>query len=379
MALNVQALTSIDNLQESIGGLRADVERGFDEAKARGKLFFLSVMDSTISLIILTDLLKNLNHVRQSQGDDETFCLPNTRTELLRAIHSWIDTKSEGNLFWLSAIAGWGKTTVSATIRNQYVDAKPNIRQRGAWFFCNRDNKPEGSANLGRIIPTIAYQLTHAFPGIKAALVERLDTNQDIMSLNIENQVRQLISEPLQTLIAPVSGPIVCIIDGLDACTDASEASLRAFFKCVNGSIVPLPPWLKFLVTSRPMEFVGDQQSALKYRNIDINHPDNRADVETYIEHRLDSTQKKRNLITWPKEKFIKDIDERTGGLFRSAQTVLDFLDRNSNDDVVVLLGYLFKARRGNSPSESLRLLYSRIVFWEPSNDDDDNRRAQRS
>ena len=50
----------------------------------------------------------------------EPVCLPNTRVELLREIHSWADRQDDQCIFWLSGLAGTGKSTVAQTVAHSY-------------------------------------------------------------------------------------------------------------------------------------------------------------------------------------------------------------------------------------------------------------------
>ena len=45
-----------------------------------------------------------------------SFCLPDTRVELLRQIEDWADDFSTESIFWLNGMAGTGKSTISRTV-----------------------------------------------------------------------------------------------------------------------------------------------------------------------------------------------------------------------------------------------------------------------
>ena len=206
--------------------------------------------------------------------------------------------------------------------------------------------------------------------------MECRDANEDIMTLDIKKQARQLISKPLQQLKLPVSGPIVCVIDGLDACADASDASLLAFLKCFSGSDIPLPPWLKIFVTSRPIQVLEDQDVPFGHHNFNSDHPDNRADVSMYIKHRINSAQlqKRRGPLA---RTLLTAIEKESGVLFRSAQIALDMLEIDPSSDVGSLVKYLFRNQK-NDPSENSRLLEKRIESWKQSSKYERERLLQR-
>jgi pantothenate kinase-related protein Tda10 len=48
-------------------------------------------------------------------------CLPNTRTALLHNIAKWAQDKDGKPIFWLSGIAGTGKSTIARTIAESFA------------------------------------------------------------------------------------------------------------------------------------------------------------------------------------------------------------------------------------------------------------------
>src|SRR5215510_12435215 len=88
-----------------------------------------------------SDRFKGLNRVadaayNSASRGEASGCLPGTRTELLEMIQNWV--AAEGTLiFWLSGLAGTGKTSVSHSVAEAY-DREPS---RVATFFFSRDQK----------------------------------------------------------------------------------------------------------------------------------------------------------------------------------------------------------------------------------------------
>ncbi|KAF1947390.1 hypothetical protein EJ02DRAFT_88807 [Clathrospora elynae] len=50
----------------------------------------------------------------------EPNCLVNTRVGFLEGIHSWADGQDERYIFWLSGLAGTGKSTIARTVVRSY-------------------------------------------------------------------------------------------------------------------------------------------------------------------------------------------------------------------------------------------------------------------
>ncbi|KAJ6557464.1 hypothetical protein B0H19DRAFT_872491, partial [Mycena capillaripes] len=88
-------------------------------------------------------------------------CAPGTRVEIQADITRWLlpGSKNKARIFWITGIAGSGKSTLSATL----VD---NLRKKGtpvaAQLFISR-NIPE-TIDSAKIIPTIAQQLAEFSP-----------------------------------------------------------------------------------------------------------------------------------------------------------------------------------------------------------------------
>ncbi|CAE6513217.1 unnamed protein product, partial [Rhizoctonia solani] len=83
-------------------------------------------------------------------------CTNDTRVDLLAKVLAWTGTSSPGSLYWVSGMAGTGKTTIAYTLC-QRLDANHRL---GASFFCSRLLPECRDVNL--IIPSIAYQLARA-------------------------------------------------------------------------------------------------------------------------------------------------------------------------------------------------------------------------
>lgn len=92
----------------------------------------MTVEDFIARLPYAQDALFNSN---TSQHD--ATCLANTRVDLLNQVYKWVDREGEQYIFWLSGLAGTGKTTVARSVARWYY-----INQRlGASFFFSRGGR----------------------------------------------------------------------------------------------------------------------------------------------------------------------------------------------------------------------------------------------
>ncbi|KAJ7833308.1 hypothetical protein B0H14DRAFT_2251496, partial [Mycena olivaceomarginata] len=109
-------------------------------------------------------------------------------------------------IFWITGIAGSGKSTLSATVVE-------NLRKKhtpvAAQFFISR-NIPE-TIDPAKIIPTIAQQLAEFSPAAA-------DIIHDVLKDGFpprEKQVEELLLAPIRELCR-TSGVVIILIDALD-------------------------------------------------------------------------------------------------------------------------------------------------------------------
>ena len=87
--------------------------------------------------------------------EDDPFCLPNTRVEVLKQIRAWADGDDTRHIFWLRGLAGTGKSTIARTVAQENY-----IRKRlGASFFFSRGGGDIGNAS--KFFTSIAVQLAN--------------------------------------------------------------------------------------------------------------------------------------------------------------------------------------------------------------------------
>ncbi|KAJ6528156.1 hypothetical protein B0H19DRAFT_874309, partial [Mycena capillaripes] len=110
-------------------------------------------------------------------------------------------------IFWITGIAGSGKSTLSATVAD-------NLRKKGtpvaAQFFISR-NIPE-TTNPDKIIPTIAQQLAESSPAA-ARIIH--DTLKDWVPTSQKDQVKALLLAPIWEL-SKSRDVVIILIDALD-------------------------------------------------------------------------------------------------------------------------------------------------------------------
>ena len=101
-------------------------------------------------------------------------CLPNTRTALLDDIAKWAQDKDSKSIFWLSGMAGTGKSTIARTIAESFA----RRGQLGASFFFKKGEGERGNAS--RFFATIATDLVACELGMLSGIRKTLDEDSAI-------------------------------------------------------------------------------------------------------------------------------------------------------------------------------------------------------
>ncbi|KAK1254185.1 hypothetical protein MKX08_008180 [Trichoderma sp. CBMAI-0020] len=179
------------------------------------------------------------SHVNSSR------CYPGTREGILEHIQTW-STKQDGQcIFWLNGGAGTGKSTISRTVAQSFVDKG----MLGASFFFKYGEADRGSMAL--FFPTIASQLVQTFPQIAPHIRAAIEADPTIHERSIKEQFEKLIAEPIKTLSESLQLPtIVIVADALDECDDVEH--VRLVIHLLSQARHSASACLKSFVTSRP-------------------------------------------------------------------------------------------------------------------------------
>ena len=173
-------------------------------------------------------------------------CLPNTRTTLLDGITTWANDKDGKSIFWLSGMAGTGKSTIARTIAHSFA----NCGQLGANFFFKKGEGERG--NVSRFFTTIAVDLVTHEPEMLPSIRTALENNPAISQGSSKDQFEKLVLQPLlgiQKARSHVSARVI-VVDALDEWEH--EQDIRAILQLLTQAkdIQPIP--LRIVVTSRP-------------------------------------------------------------------------------------------------------------------------------
>ncbi|CAE6474358.1 unnamed protein product [Rhizoctonia solani] len=252
----------------------------------------------------------------QSIGLKRGPCTENTRLDVLDKMNRWIYNSPDGAVYWLSGMAGTGKTTIAYSLCAG-LDLACKL---GANFFCSR-LLPE-CRDVSRIIPSIAYQLARFSLPFRCALLPVLQNDPEVHTRILQIQFEALIVGPLMKIRDTLPTNLIVVIDALDECEDQGSAG-QILGLLLNSSPEGLP--IKFFVSSRPEPQIRDQimvedQIRASARLIlhELDQSIVRADIETYLRAAL----KPMN----PSEFHIRELGNRAGILFIYASTAVRYI-----------------------------------------------------
>ncbi|KAI1592502.1 WD40 repeat [Pyrenophora tritici-repentis] len=260
-------------------------------------------------------------------------CLPSTRTELLDEITTWANNKDGKSIFWLSGMAGTGKSTIARTVAQSFASRG----QLGASFFFKKGEGERGNAS--RFFTTIATHLVACEPGMLPGIRKTLDEDSTISHKALKDQFEKLILQPLLGIKQARSRALarVVVIDALDECE--READTRAILQLLarTKDIRPVP--LRIVVTSRP-----ELHIRLGFREMpngtyidlvlhEVLRSKIQHDIRLFLEHELRAIQKDRALASdWPAPQQIMALVELAVPLFIYAATVCRYVGTKGGD-----------------------------------------------
>ncbi|KAI9775850.1 MAG: hypothetical protein M1839_000724, partial [Geoglossum umbratile] len=260
-------------------------------------------------------------------------CLPNTRTELLHHIREWAKDENGKPIFWLSGMAGTGKSTIARTIAQSFA----HQGQLGASFFFKKGEGERGNAT--RFFTTIARDLIDHVPGLISGIMKALDADPVIFQKALKDQFEKLILHPLseiQQAPLPTLAHII-VIDALDECEP--EEDVRAILQLLARTREIKLMSLHVLVTSRPelpIRFGFKRMSNGTYQDLILHEVPKRTikrDIRLYLEHELREIREQRSLsLKWPTKDQIQALVELAVPLFIFAATVCRYVGTKGGD-----------------------------------------------
>ncbi|EMD36473.1 hypothetical protein CERSUDRAFT_138149 [Gelatoporia subvermispora B] len=315
----IAAPKDIEDVQESFEKLAAWVERFQLECNLN--------VEYRVEDMATENLLAKLRHVQGAgiNGQSGDACMKDTRAAVLDSITVWSRDPDAARIFWLSGMAGIGK---SAIARSVCLELR-NAGILGASFFCSRGIRDDAT----RIIPTIAESLARTSQPYRQALLEVLRQNPDAGHGTVKLQVEYLLENPLREAFGDNSPTFVVAVDALDECLDPKATR---FLLDTLASRSPYMP-IKFFLTSRPEQYIQSRFSTARpdlqriVRLHDIEQHIIESDIELYCSKKLQDIRREWSPSytfpeDWPPWDEVATISKQAGKLFIYAFTAMQFI-----------------------------------------------------
>jgi hypothetical protein len=282
-------------------------------------------------------------------------CMPNTRTELLKEIWSWItsiDAETPAQILWLTGVAGAGKSAVAHTVGRRCQD----YGLLTSCFFFDRDI-PERN-NPKALFSTIARDLADQCVDFSQYIARALESKRSLAGSSIFVHFNELILRSSQYL--PADKPVVLIIDALD------EGYNLDVLKIFRDQVPKLPGAFRILVTSRMTKELNiflSNKLHVHSLSINIDEPSNLTDIALYADHKLREVAEWGDLgEDWPGSLLLNRFIGAAGGLFIWVTVVTEYL-RMSMDPGQELKSLIERESLGDLSAETKMVeLYSTIL-----------------
>jgi hypothetical protein len=284
---------------------------------------------------LLLDRLKPALSSLYDDAEAAPSCLEETRVDLLAHIEEWMADPSGKPVYWLTGVAGTGKTTIAQSVAIM-ADAKDRRRLFGSFFFSRTGAVDRRSA--AAVIPTLVYQLALKNGVFCSRLCEAIDSEPDIFRKKVEVQTKTLLSDTCSTIPARFPHPLVIVVDALDECDKQQGVEGGSLIPVLLGALQNLPFRVKIFITSRPESSIENMFSRGDLRNNaeglalhrDVEDSIVRNDIGRYLRHGLDKLSVDHPQVTvppsFPLEAQFAALQDRAGTLFIYARTALEFI-----------------------------------------------------
>ena len=324
----------------------------------------------TCVLISQSQHIRNLPRAESAAWNSYTdqarpTCFEGTRTAVLKEIYSWCESSGGGTqIYVLEGLAGIGKSTIARTV------AKETHKRGwlGASFFFSRSEDERKSAKL--FFGSVAFQLSEYSEEISLRIGEALELKPSASGKQLQDQLRDLIIQPLQ--ICENKPTIFIVIDAFDECDKQDAERLLSLLLQEIRKV----PNLKIFFTTRSerhiLNILHRHEAHHLYRLHDIENSIVEGDVRSYLNHGLSPEAVKAALPElepppWkPSSSDFNALVNAAGKLFIIASTVIKFLLDDIRCDPKAQMADLMRGiavdNTGTNPLNTLDGFYTQIL-----------------
>lgn len=287
-----------------------------------------------------------------------------TRSDLLQELQKWA-SHSKPPIFWLSGMAGTGKSTIARSMAH-YLHAQDSLA--GSFFFCR------GVGDLAKattFVTTLAHQLAHtSLPGLSVSLkdlvCEAIFKHTNVLAQGLRNQWKELIVGPLSGIPSTQNLTLSFVIDALDECDseDSIRLILQLFIEVKNIPNIHL----NVLITSRPeitLLHGFEDIPEIMHRRLDLRDiPRQKLDDDLYVfmKERLGQIKRQSKNQDWLSERDLQLLVLKADGLFIYAATFCRFVEESYNVPEDCISDILLNRPTGGGDTAAIDAMYTQVL-----------------
>jgi WD40 repeat protein len=272
----------------------------------------------------LLALLRPVTEAFHNASNAPAPCLQGTRQQLISDIFDWFDNADPSceHVFWLSGLAGTGKSSVARTIADRAQDEG----RLAATYFFSRNTAATRAPTA--IIPTIVYQLALSLLSLRPIICADVASDRDVRGREVAVQAKTLLDNLSRQAVS--DGPFLVVLDALDECYFENGRQGGDAVPKLLEKFRPLGH-LKFLITSRveaPIQRMFDNiRSQVALHDIEKNIVER--DIHHYLDHSFTELARDRKLaLPFPPASELNELVRRAGSLFVYATTVTKWISQ---------------------------------------------------
>jgi hypothetical protein len=317
----------------------------------------------------LLDRLRPVKAAFHNAHGSALACLEGTRTQLLDEISLWMADPSAKLVYWLTGVAGTGKTTIAESVAYMAADRKC----LAASFFFSRTGGSAERRRAAAVIPTIAYQLAHRHQIFRDCICNVISTDLDVREGRVAMQAKALLVDALGGSRQAPSLPLLIVLDALDECDKENGREGGDLLPVLLHSLEQLPFCIKIFVTSRPEPSIKNMFSRADITSStvglalhrDIEQSIVREDIGRYLRHEFDKLAHERSVRRpFPSDADFQTLVDRAGNLFIYVRTIIMYVSSDVEDPIDQLADVLrADESRSSKQFADLDALYTQILI----------------
>ena len=240
-----------------------------------------------------------------------------TRVSIFSKVQSWLDDRSSPNrVMVISGTPGMGKSVLSAAVCEKMLQAG---RLLGS-HFCQHDRARHRNPKV--MLQSLASHLADVLPDYKKVLLEKMSRNLgvEINDMEVMDLFELLFEEPLTSLNDP-GLTYLMVIDGLD---ESEYQGRNELLDVISNYFQALPPWIRFLVTTRPEYNIVQNLKGLQPLQLEPNIEENLQDIHLCFKKHLSNV-----LQPEYQEIILQALVQKSEGVMLYAHYLVDFIKKN--------------------------------------------------